>query len=189
MIRYTLLILCFAPLSLLAQQKLERESRIKPNDVPEVALGFLENGQVTAKTKWYFEENLEGNSIEAKFRQDGHRYSVEFDTLGLIQDIEIEVKELALETAVLSAMTDHLGSTFTNYRIRKIQVQYSGAPEVLNKILASYPEVGVVVTRYEVVVKGRNAEETALYEFTFDEAGEFIKQQQIIFKNANHLEY
>ncbi|MEL6655994.1 MAG: hypothetical protein AAFY48_18445 [Bacteroidota bacterium] len=187
--RFLLLLLCTLPITVFGQQKFERESRIRIDQVPEAAQQFLQAGQIDVKIKWYYEENLEGNSIEAKFRQDGQRFSVEFDTLGQIQDIEIEISPTELPAPTLLSIEGELGSRFRRFKLQKIQVQYIDTETALTELLLRYPEVGQAQVRYEIVLKGRNEEGTALYECTFDQSGKLLEQRQIIFKNANHLEY
>lgn len=70
-----------------AQQKFEKESRLKPEDVSVAAKQFIETVDMDTKWKWYFEENLVGNSVEAKTKYQRKWYSVEFDTSGNIQDV------------------------------------------------------------------------------------------------------
>ncbi|MEO0723473.1 MAG: hypothetical protein AAFZ63_02950 [Bacteroidota bacterium] len=187
--RFLLLLLCTLPITVFGQQKFERESRIRIDEVPETAQQFLQAGQIAVKVKWYYEENLEGNSIEAKFRQERKRFSVEFDTLGQIQDIEVEIAQAELPAPTLLSIERELGSRFTRFKLQKIQVQYLDTEPTLAELLIRYPAVGEAQVRYEIVLKGRNEEGTALYECTFDQSGKLLEQQQIIFKNANHLEY
>ena len=185
-----ILVLVFSvPTALSAQLKFERETRLKEEDVPDPALSFIQQANLDSKVKWYFEENLEGNSVEAKFKLDQVRYSVEFDTTGSIQDIEVEVKAATLAPTILATIKEQLAQQFSRYKIQKIQLQYSGPEEVLSTALVQHPDIGEAETRHEIVVKGRNSEDTALYEFTFDQDGQLLKQERIVFKNANHLEY
>jgi len=89
----TLIILIFESYSnkLFAQEKFEMESRLKQNDVPSNALNFIDSLSLKNKVKWYLEEGIERKSIEAKFKRSGKKHSVEFDILGNIEDVEIEV--------------------------------------------------------------------------------------------------
>jgi hypothetical protein len=63
-----LALILFFPAILQAQKKYEKEYRIKQEEVPEEALEFIHSAAIDFSEKWYFEENLEGNSIEAKFK-------------------------------------------------------------------------------------------------------------------------
>lgn len=179
----------FLPTVLFAQFKFERETRLKGEEVPASALAFLEPISLDQKVRWYYEENLEGNSLEAKFKMNQTKYSVEFDTLGQLQDIEIEVTPEQIDQELRRSINTQLAQQFSRYRWQKLQRQFSGSEQQLQDILhEGVPQEGVAV-RYELELKGKNEEGTALYEITFDLAGQIIGQRQIIFKNANHLEY
>lgn len=78
------------------QTKYEREFRMSEKKVPQKAREFVHSMDFESKVKWYFEENLQGNSIEAKLKQQGQQYSVEFDTLGTLQDVEVEIIRITL---------------------------------------------------------------------------------------------
>lgn len=172
-----------------AQLKFERESRLQENEVPPLAYQFIQAVEIQSKVKWYYEENLEGNSVEAKYRLDKVRYSVEFDTLGNIQDVEIEVAPSQLDPRLLSSMENELGKHFSKHQWRKIQRQYQGDSIQLQSIAGGDIEDTSITPRYEAEIKGRKETGIALYEITFDQEGQLLQQRQIILKNANHLEY
>ena len=71
------------------QKKFEKESRISKSDLPSFAVDFAALFTDGQRIKWYLEEGLDRNSIEAKYKRDGRHYSVEFDTLGTMEDVEI----------------------------------------------------------------------------------------------------
>ncbi|MEZ4934623.1 MAG: hypothetical protein R2788_21160 [Saprospiraceae bacterium] len=75
-----------------AQVKYEKESRLKEKDVPSIALDFIDSLAVKKKVRWYLEEGFNRTSVEAKFKMDNRKYSIEFDTIGNLEDIEIQVK-------------------------------------------------------------------------------------------------
>ena len=174
---------------LTAQQKFERETRLRENNVPAVALSFIQATDPQERIRWYYEENLEGNSVEAKFKRESVRYSVEFDTLGNIQDVEIEISPDELESSLKDEVDDNLTEQFTKYKWQKLQRQYTGSVAQLQSLLRGEQGLIGLTIRYELELKGTKDHHTALYEITFDEAGLITQQRQIIFKNANHLEY
>jgi hypothetical protein len=84
-------ILLLLATSAFGQVKYEKEFRLKPGQVPVKARQFIDSINLQQKVKWYYEQNLKGNSIEAKFRMNHKRYSIEFDTLGNLQDVEVQI--------------------------------------------------------------------------------------------------
>lgn len=174
---------------LVAQQKFERETRLRENDVPAAALSFIQATDPQERIRWYYEENLEGNSVEAKFKRESVRYSVEFDTLGNIQDVEIEISPEELEASLKQQIDEKLAEQFTKYKWQKLQRQFTGSVLQLQNLLREEAGLDGYTIHYELELKGTKSGDKALYEITFDEAGQITRQRQIIFKNANHLEY
>jgi hypothetical protein len=92
-IKVAVLLLLFCTGSLaFSQLKYEREYRISKEEVPEEALAYIQKIGFDKKVKWYREEGLKSWSIEAKTRDNGQLYSIEFDSLGRIEDVEIKIK-------------------------------------------------------------------------------------------------
>ena len=139
--------------------------------------------------KWYYEENQLGNSVEAKFKKDKKKYSVEFDTEGQIQDVEIKTNWESLPLKVQNQLNHDLDSCFSKYHINKIQVQYSGDKSILTKIIQNGNVQEPITTQYELIVSGRNEGEHKQCEVTLDENGNVISVVQIIHKNSDNLEY
>ena len=81
---------CFLSHLTYAQVKIEKESRVVSNDVPEIAIKWLEDVfDHKKKLKWYFEISADSHSYEAKFIRKGKKFSVEFSEEGIIEDIEV----------------------------------------------------------------------------------------------------
>lgn len=174
---------------LCAQEKYEKESRIKERQVPHKALNFIDSANVNTKLKWYFEQGLNRSSIEVKFKQNRQKHSVEFDTLGNIEDIEIEIKQSELATTVKEAIYAHLKNDCLKYRIEKIQRQFSGTEQQLLAKLKNRTTVQNLITKYEVVVRCTSKNKIELLEYLFDDKGTVLSTSKIVFKNSSHLEY
>ncbi|MBK7873616.1 MAG: hypothetical protein IPJ74_24595 [Saprospiraceae bacterium] len=175
------------PLAILAQQKFEREDRIKDASVPAQALAFIDSTKVDSRIKWYQEESHLGITIEAKFKYKKSRYSIEFDSTGIIQDIEIEIK--TLPKAVLERMNKELDSVFNKYKFQKIQLHYNGSEAVLAGVFEQEDMSNRLNTYYEIIIKGWELKTPKLYEITFDDEGHLIKKIHIIQRNSDNLEY
>lgn len=172
-----------------AQTKFERESRLNEKDVPELALSFVDSLQIENKVKWYLEEAHGSLTIEAKFKWNKQRYSIEFDTLGRLEDVEIQIKWERINKALRDSMKTALQKDCRSFRIQKTQIQYSGDPSIIRSKLQSRKTNGNYTTRYEVMVRCRSAEEVALYEYLFSDKGKKIQVSRIVFTNSSHLEY
>lgn len=173
---------------LFAQEKFEREYRIKKNKVPQKAIAFVTSLKLKSKIKWFGEESSQGRSIEAKTKARKIKYSIEFDTLGNLQDVEIQIAKQQIPKATLEQIQKTLSTDFTKFKFVKIQKQLSGKSEaVLSSILQKkYTDVTI---KYEIVLKGTLRKKKHLYEYTFSDDGMFEKREKIIFKNSDNLEY
>lgn len=171
------------------QTKFEKESRLKTHQVPPKAMLFVDSLAFQQKVKWYYEQNLQGNSIEAKFRFESKIYSVEFDTVGNLQDIEIGIGWQDMPAATIENICTALHAKYASFTINKIQVQYKGKPSVLLSLLKKGQTNEPYTTNYELIVKGRMGREVKLYEITFNQRGILTDTAEIIFRNTDNLEY
>lgn len=172
-----------------AQEKYEKEERIHASSVPITAIEFINQICLDCKVKWYLEEGLKSKSIEAKFKVNKSKYSIEFDTLGTIEDAEVDISIKVLDSAIHDSITNYLSKTFNKYKIQKIQVQYSGDKSyIVNKIKNDMHSDNLII-KYELIARCSNEKETALYEFLFNDRGIMESKSEIIFKPSSHLEY
>lgn len=183
------LIMCSVANNLFAQDKFEKESRIKRSDVPSKALFFMDSINYNAKIKWYKEEALNSESIEAKFKHNKAKYSIEFDTLGNIEDVEIEVNWEDIETAIANSITNQLKQDCSKHKIVKIQRQFTGTENDLFSMLRKGIQSERIKNKYEIVVRCSEQKEINLFEYLFNEKGLLVSKSKIIFKNSSHLEY
>lgn len=170
-----------------AQEKFEREYRLKKENIPSKAVEFVKKFNFDRAVKWFGEESLQGKSIEAKVKFNKTKYSIEFDTLGNLQDVEIEIPFQKIQKNSAQKIQEFFAKDFQKFKIIKIQKQFSGTPaEVLNDLKNNGNSSSI---KYEIVVKGKDQSGRNLYEYTFSSAGDFEKKEKIIFRNSDHLEY
>lgn len=186
-----IIVMLFATCSnqLYAQQKYEKERRLKESEVPDRALNFIDSLEVGSRIKWYLEEALESTSIEAKFKLNNQRHSIEFDTTGNLEDIEIQMKWNELHEPLRDSIRFYLGEDCGKFKIRKVQIQYSGDQSILLAKIKTGGNAGNYIVRFEIVVKCRNTKNVSLFEYLFSNTGEKLSTSQIVFKNSSNLEY
>lgn len=173
-----------------SQEKFERESRIKSSDVPKKASMYVKSIFPDAqKIKWYFEENLDGFANEAKVKQEGTIYSIKFDTLGNLQDIEFIEKFNKLPMQVQDKVESHLQEQYDRFRLKKVQIQWIGDADLLRSVLLDETKNGQYETNYEIEFVGRKDGNAQSYEILFNEEGEHLNTKKIITRNLNHLVY
>ncbi len=173
----------------LSQKKFERESRLTKSELPDFAVAFesiFEDGQ---SIKWYLEEGLERYSIEAKYKRNGKRYSVEFDTLGTLEDVEIEIDQSEIPQETYRSICERLIAEGDRHKIDKIQIQYTGEEQVLKEVSVSGKCEVDCLTRYELVVRIRKDNELSSFEYLFSEDGTLERRSEIIIQTSSNLEY
>jgi hypothetical protein len=188
---FLLILLIGLPYSnnLFAQEKFEKESRIKQRDVPSKALLFMDSLKYKAKMKWYEEEGLTRKSIEAKFKHNRTKYSIEFDTLGNVEDIEIEVNWQDIESDITDPVFNQFKLDCSKYKIVKVQKQFTGSENELFSLLINGTNGEQPKIKYEIIVRCNQQKEVNLFEYLFNNKGILIAKSKIVFKNSSHLEY
>jgi hypothetical protein len=190
-LRGSLLLVAFALLlnveTTFAQQKTEREYAIKTAQVPKSALQYVDQVFEGRRTKWYGEESQKGRSIEAKVKQDGTIYSIEFDEGGKLQDIETLISFKSLPEALRNTIEKTLEAEFSRIKIIKVQRQWTGPAKTLQLLLAKKEPAEKYTTRYELVIRGTKDRSTSDYEVLVDDQGTLIRTSKIISKDNPHL--
>lgn len=184
-----LILLCISITEAFSQDKLEREYRIKPAQVPAKALEFIESSFRDVKIKWYGEENLQGKAIEAKGRRDGQLYSIKFDTNGALLDIEVVIRFNDIPEETRLQIEKDLGGRFTKYRIQKTQRQWLGSSADLKALAKGEAATGVYSTNYEISLQGTKGRRTDYFEVLANAQGEIVRESRIIQRNNQHLIY
>jgi len=170
-----------------AQEKIEREYRIDAISAPQTAQNFVAAFQKGSRIKWIKEINAEGNSVEAKFKADGKRYSIEFSEQGILEDVEVIITFSEMPEDVKDKIQKHLKEAFDYYKVEKIQAQYRQSEK---EILAWRTSNNVLKPLYELVVKSRNSGEKAQrFEFLFDTDGNFVERAKVISRSDNILRF
>ncbi len=183
------LLLATISLALFAQDKIETERGVQASAVPSAARDWLhETYASTGRLHWYLEESSDGTSYEAKFRHHGAWHSVEFDETGALQDIEIKISLKDLPETVRQGLIVYLDTTYTKYRIRKIQQQLSGPPPMVRMIIQNEPAEEVTY-RYEVEFYGKSDRSKALWEGLFDDQGQLLQRRKIVLRPTDNLNY
>lgn len=168
--------------------KVEREVSIKQRDVPQPAKDWLvDTFEDIKRPNWYKEFNEIGYSYEAKFKLKKHFYSVKFDSLGIILDVEIELKLSELSEELQLALKDYFTANYETYQINKIQIQYTGLPDDLEDFFDEDEKEGIT-TRYEIEYRGKvDSNKDEIWEALFTEKGKFIQKRVIKVSSTDNL--
>lgn len=179
------LLLMFS-LSVLTQEKFEKEYRITLDEAPKKSIQFIQSIQFKKKIKWYAEESNDGRTFEAKTCHNKYEYSIEFNENGTLLDVEKKIKFSELNKEIGQKIKKEILKRFRKFKFKKIQIQYKGLESEIKKIFNT-TDRAKINTRifYELVIKGKKEKQYSLYEITFDEYGNFI--QELKFKPSSSL--
>lgn len=173
-------------------QKNEHEERVKSTEVPDQALEWLDSVEIKKKKlRWYLEVTSGRRSYEVKFIHDHHLYSIEFDTLGNVEDIEVLHKRKELNPEIYRSIQRELDRVFDRSKIVKVQVQYTSpkSSENLIRFLNENRSSGVEVN-YEIEFEAKKREDSwKMYEGRFDNEGKLFESREIITRSTENLNY
>lgn len=167
--------------------KFEREARIGSKAVPPAALALV-NGCAgkLGKVRWFREYSDQGISYEAKYKI----YSLEFDTLGRLQDIEIDIRLNKIPQGSLSAIQKTLSDRYEYYKIEKAQEQWTGDSDDLKQRFCLGNGNVAFELRYELEMRTESKQGgVERYEALFDMAGNLLQTKRIANPDDEHLEY
>ena len=169
-----------------SQEKIEKESGIKSREVPSTAKNWLKYAfENVQKPKWFLEYSQNGKSYEAKFQYQGHFYSVEFDSIGNVEDVEIEIKETEISVEVWKGIQSYLESIFDQVKVEKIQRQLTASKSDLEDFFDGGENEGIVI-RYEIVSQGKK-DHWELWEALFDDSGKFLSKLRVQIRPNDNL--
>lgn len=185
-----LAVLLLLPVGLFAQVKYEREYRQRAQEIPAAAREFVAACDFSGKVRWYAEESRGGQSVEAKVKKAGRRYSIEFDTLGQIEDVEVEADWLDLSPSTRESVCDYLAANFDRYQIQRVQEQWTAdRKQLLIELIRRGETDGAYTRKYEAIVRGRAEGMTQDYELLFSMEGRLERSSRIVYRNTDNLDY
>ena len=166
------------------QTKFEKESRVKINDVPTVAVEYVNTFNFQSKVKWYKETCINSISFEAKTKHNGNNYSIEFSEDGSFEDIEIEIKSKEISPEFFKIISNYLTERHKKYSIKKIQIQYIGEKSLISDFIKNQNKRAEIQVNYEIVISSKEEGSFKMFEYLFSEKGDFIKRAQIELKRT-----
>lgn len=173
-----------------AQQKNEREERLKDSRVPHELVDQLAPFTKNIRVKYFYETDGPNASYEAKFKSKSRSFSVEFDTLGVLEDVEIDIKFNSIDKKKRNKILSYLKKTSTNHKILKCQVQYkhdSGPSEVTLRHAVFNEEHTPI--NYEIEVNMLIDKLHQSFELLFDASGELISKREIVNRAVDNILY
>lgn len=185
-----LLFLMFGILAL-AQNKYEREYRIKKSQFPEKALGQIEEKLKGARNIRFYKETDSTKVVyKIKFKKNRLKYSAGFNEDSTLEDIEILIKPVDIPNDAYKAINKYLQKEFIKYRIQKIHQQYPiGNNSVEITIKNAFQNLILASIKYELIVSGKKNKGYERFEALFDSEGNFEKIWKSLPPNYDHVLY
>lgn len=175
-----------------SQTKNEQEERVTLEVLPEAAIAVInELPKRCKRIRFYQETDGEKQSFEAKFKYKKQHYSLEFDTEGVIEDIEIVIEPNELEAAIKSKIDNYFEEHFDKFQYVKIQKQYVYYPSIqpvtfVNELLSKQSHAEV---NYEVIAEAKLNSKRELGEFLFGKSGNFKSFRTLNPDSYEHILY
>lgn len=169
-------------------QKTERETRIKEEETPHKAVAFVNEIKNKKHVKWYSEKTSGVASFESKFKHKGKFYSVEFDTLGNVEDVEVIVKLKNIDEGHSSAIKKKLLNEFEKLKYIKIQKQFTGEEKNLIEVFSGSEDHLDLNYEIEAEVKTGTGDWKML-EILIDPTGEIQRKREITIRPTDNLNY
>ncbi|WP_340067148.1 hypothetical protein [Ascidiimonas aurantiaca] len=190
--RITLLfgILCFCNLGN-AQQKNEKEERIRENVFPKIALQLLRDHIKNPKNlKYYRETDSLKMSYEAKFKLKERRYSVEFSKTGDLEDVEVLISKEEVPVNTMEKIQAYLKKNTRKYHIERIQKQYVNTSDInsADVLESALNDHSFEFINYEMVIWISKKDTSGRAEFTFDHQGDFVSERSFV-SSYDHVRY
>lgn len=173
-----------------SQTKYEKEIRVKNNEVPQLAVSFIDSLPFDQKIKWYKEAGLELINYEAKTRFHSSWFSLEFFSDGVIKDIEVLLDYNALPEMVLRKVDLYFLNKYQKFNTDRVQKQYSGSREHLFELVKNYPDISSgLIIQYEIVITAKVAGAFQTEEYLFSAEGDFIRSSRVVGRITDNIEY
>jgi len=175
------------PLILHGQIKIEKEIDISKNEAPTLMQEFIAKQDFEKKIKWYKEFSEIGMTYEAKTCFKKFKYSIEFDSIGNLLDVEKTIPKRKLPKEVKASLDKQLHQEFLKYKLIKVQEQYKGDINAIDNIERA-PNLEF---HYEIVFKGKGKgkRQSKYYEILVDHNGNIIEQYEIVDRPIDNLEF
>lgn len=169
-------------------QKIEKESRVSEGSVPPKALQFVNELNLSKSIKWYKENTSGKDSYESKFKFNNSFYSVEFDTLGNVEDIEVIVKKRNLSEQERSKLEEGVLVEFEKFKWIKIQRQYIGNESRLKDLF--HKKENSLDYNFEVEIEAKSSDgQWKMYELLIKSDGEILKKREVQLRPTDNLNY
>lgn len=175
-----------------SQVKNEKEERIHASEFPEKTSTYFNTiSQDVKYLKYCKETDGSKKSYEVKFKYRREHYSVEFDTLGNLEDIEVVIKKKHIPKEIKTVIWRYFENNFKKTTLVKVQKQYVNTTKNTDKQFIQHilEKPFNKHTHFEIIAEIKTKKIHELREFTFDRNGKFEKSRVVTTSSYEHALY
>lgn len=175
-----------------AQNKIERQHRIKKTQFPSKALKTIsENNKNVKRLKYYREIDTSQKTYTAKFKKARLFYEMNFNQNGKFESMGFKVKQVDIPEESFEHITNYIAQNFEKSKIRKMQQLYSinGNGSVDKTIKNAFQNLMVPTMCYKLLIRGKKVGTLADYSIMFDAEGNFAQIRKSLPANHDRVLY
>jgi hypothetical protein len=175
-----------------AQNKIERQHRIKKTQFPSKALKTIsENNKNVKRLKYYREIDTSQKTYTAKFKKARLFYEMNFNQNGKFESMGFKVKQVDIPEESFEHITNYIAQNFEKSKIRKMQQLYSinGNGSVDKTIKNAFQNLMVPTMCYKLLIRGKKVGTLADYSIMFDAEGNFAQIRKSLPTNHDRVLY
>ncbi|MFK7811184.1 MAG: hypothetical protein AB8B59_01745 [Maribacter sp.] len=193
--RYTLFLVLMLLLSGFvssAQNRLEREHRIKKSQFPSKALQtILENNNDFKRLKFYKTVDTASQTYTAKFKKARLFYEMDFSENGELTGLGFAIKPIDIPEESFYRISAYLSQKFEKSKVRKMFQFYplESNKDLDKTIKNAFQNLMISDVVYELFVKGKTDGSRTDFEITFDSEGNFVRIREALPSNYDRVLY
>jgi len=175
-----------------AQEKIERQHRIKKTQFPSMALDIItQNSTDVRHLKFYQEVDTAQKTFTAKFKRARLFYEIDFDQNGDFKSMGFNVKQVDIPEESFGQISGYLAQQFEKSKIRKmLQLYHNGKDDNSEKTInQAFQNLIIPEISYELLVRGKKEGKSADYKIYFDSQGNFKQIQKSLPANYDRVLY
>ena len=175
-----------------AQNRLEREHRIKKAQFPNEALQtILENNNDFKRLKFYKAVDSASKTYTAKFKKARLFYEMDFNEKGKLSGLGFAITPIDMPEESFARITEYLSQKFEKSKVRKMfQLYHVGSNKDIDETIKNaFQNLMISDVVYELFVKGKTDGVRTDFEITFDSEGNLIRMREALPANYDRVLY
>lgn len=182
----------FGGFSISAQERAERQHRIKKSQFPSKASEVIaQNSADIKRLKFYREIDSAQKTYTAKFKKSRLFYEMDFDKNGEFKSMGFNVKQIDIPEESFEQIRNYLSQNFEKSKIRRmLQLYHAGEENNLEKTIKNaFQNLMTPNMLYKLLVRGKNDGKSTDCIVIFDAEGNFREIRESLPANRDRVLY